>query len=323
VDFRVTEDQKTLQEGFRSFCEARVPGEALAELEAAGGLDRKLWRELAEMGVFQLRRPEAEGGLGLGMSEAVLIFQELGRRVVPGPLVWSHLAAGRIPGAESGETVVGGLDRIRSSSEPLLVEQLDRIDQLLVLRPEGVVRIDARSIQGRPVGESTDPLTPVHHVEELPEGERLGGVELAERLRLEGAALCCGQLLGIAESCLELACDYAKRREQFGRPVGSFQALKHMMADMFVRQEEARAAAYAAGATLDDPAVGDPARAVSIARLVCERAAHRNARACIQIHGGMGFTWEMLPHYYLKRCWVIETCFGTADEHAECVAAAL
>ena len=86
---------------------------------------------------------------------------------------------------------------------------------------------------------------------------------------------------------------------------------------MFVRQELARAAAYAAGATLDHPEVGDPARAVSSAKLVAGDAALANARACIQVHGGMGYTWEMPCHYYLKRTWVLASLFGSGEEHCE------
>jgi alkylation response protein AidB-like acyl-CoA dehydrogenase len=86
---------------------------------------------------------------------------------------------------------------------------------------------------------------------------------------------------------------------------------------MFVRQEVARAAVYAAGATLDDPGVGDLDRAVSGAKLVAGEAALRNARTCIQVYGGMGYTWEMPPHYYLKRAWVLANVFGTGDEHEE------
>ena len=96
--------------------------------------------------------------------------------------------------------------------------------------------------------------------------------------------------------------------------------MKHILADMFVRQEVARAAAYAAGATIDDPLVGDVARAVSSAKITCGEAAMKNSRACIQVHGGMGFTWEVPAHFYLKRTWVFESVFGTIDEHAESVA---
>lgn len=320
MDFRVTEDQEALREGVRSFCAGRVSFEALAALEKTGAFDASLWRELAELGVFSLRLPEAGGGVGLGSADAVLVFAELGKRLVPGPLVWSHLAAGLVPGAAAGETVVGGLDLAHAGSEPLLVEHLPALDALLALRSTGVYRIDPKELASEPVGIPTDPLTPVHHVASLPEGERLGGPEEVARLRREGAVLAAALELGIAEETLTLAVAYAKEREQFGRPIGSFQALKHMMADMFVRQEKARAAVYAAGATLDDPEVGDVVRAVATAKLCADEAAERNARACIQIHGGMGFTWEMPPHYYLKRAWVLERVFGGAEEHAEAVA---
>jgi alkylation response protein AidB-like acyl-CoA dehydrogenase len=130
------------------------------------------------------------------------------------------------------------------------------------------------------------------------------------------AALC----IGIAEMTTELAVEYAKKREQFDRPIASFQAIKHFAADMHVRHEVARAAVYAAGATFDDPSVGDVARAVASARVVAAEAAMKNARMCIQIYGGMGYTWEMPPHYYLKRAFVLEHAFTAADEACETIA---
>jgi alkylation response protein AidB-like acyl-CoA dehydrogenase len=320
VDFRLDEDQRALQQGVRSFCEGRLPVEALQELANRGGFDPALWKELAELGVFSLRRPESEGGVGLGSADAVVVFAELGRSLAPGPLAWTHLAAGLVPGAGSGEAVVGGLDRLRPSSEPVLVESLEHLDALLVLAPEGVERLDPRRLEARPVATPLDPLTPLHHVANLPRGELLAGPEVAARLQREGAALVAAQLLGIAERTTELAVDYAKKREQFGRPIGGFQAVKHLCADMFVRQEVARAAAYAAGATLDDPGVGDLERAVSSAKIIAAEAAIRNARSCIQVYGGMGFTWEMPPHYYWKRAWVLANVFGSAEEHEERVA---
>jgi alkylation response protein AidB-like acyl-CoA dehydrogenase len=320
MDFRLSEDQRALQQGVRSFCDGRLPVDALHDLATKGGFDAALWRELAELGVFSLRLPESEGGVGLGSADAVVVFAELGRRLAPGPLAWTHLAAGLVRGAAAGDAVVGGLDRTVPSSEPVLVEHLERLDALLVLEPEGAFRLDPRALRGEPVATPFDPLTPLHRVAALPGGERIGGPEDAARLRREGAVLVSAQLLGIAEITTELAVDYAKRREQFGRPIAGFQALKHLCADMFVRQEAARAAVYAAGATLDDPAVGDLARAVSAAKIMATDAALRNARACIQIYGGMGYTWEMPPHYYLKRAWVLANVFGTAEEHEERVA---
>jgi len=318
MDFRLTEDQQALQAGIRSFCDDRYAFERMAELEKAP-LERERWRELAEMGVFSLRLPESEGGVGLGWAETVLVFAELGRRVVPGPLLWSHLCAGLVPGAAAGETVVGGLDHTRASSDPVVVEYADGLDALIVLARDGVHRIDARKLAGRPIGVPLDPLTPLTHVPELPAGERIGGPDRVDRLRLEAACLVSALCLGIAEMTTELAVEYAKKREQFDRPIASFQAIKHFAADMYVRQEMARAVVYAAGATLDDPSVGDVARAVASARVVAGEAAMKNARMCIQIHGGMGYTWELPPHFYLKRVFVLENAFGTGDEHSETV----
>lgn len=320
MDFQPTEDQKALRDGIRSFCEGQVPNERFPDLEKSQGFDRALWSELAEMGVFALRLPEEKGGVGLGYSDAVLVFEELGRRLVPGPLVWSHLAAGIIDGAASGETVVGGLDLCGSHATPIVVEHLDSLDVLLVIRPEGIERLDPRRLIASKAEVPLDPLTPVHHIDSLPKGEPIGDARAAAHMRLEGAAIVSGQQLGLAEGALDLANEYAKNREQFGRPIGGFQAVKHILAEMFVRQEAARAGAYNAGATLDTPEVANVERAVSAAKLTAGEGAIRNARSCIQVHGGMGFTWEVIAHYYLKRAWVLENVFGTQDEHAERIA---
>jgi len=320
MDFRVTEDQQALQQGIRSFCEGRVSIEQLREIEQAGGFDRKLWGELAEMGVFGLRLPEEQGGVGLGYADAILVFEELGKALVPGPIVWSQLSAGLVDGAADGSAVVGGLDLTDGSGAPYMVEHLEHLDALLVLRRDGIEQLDPKTLKALKVGVPTDPLTPMHAVDELPGGERIGGADAAARMRLEGAALVAGQLLGIAETTVALAVAYSKQREQFNRPIGSFQALKHIMADAFVRQEAARAVVYAAAATLDDPVVGDVERAVGAAKLVAGEAAMKNSRACIQVHGGMGYTWEIPAHYYLKRTWVLGSIFGGVDDHADEVA---
>jgi len=319
MDFRLDEDQQALRAGIRDFCDGRVGVDQLRELEGERAVDPALWRELAEMGVFSLRQPESRGGVGLATADAVIVFAELGRRLVPGPLVWTHLAAALVPGAADGEAVVGGIDAAEGAP-PWLAEHFDRLDALLVLRPDAVEVVDPKRVAAKPTGAPLDPHTPLHLLEALPRGERVGDADASRQLRLEGAALVAAQLLGIAEATTELATEYAKRREQFGRPIGSFQALKHLLADMFVRQEIARAAVYAAGATLDDPLVGDVALAVASAKVVAGEAALKNARACIQIHGGMGYTWEIPAHYYLKRAWACENLFGSVDEHADRVA---
>jgi alkylation response protein AidB-like acyl-CoA dehydrogenase len=319
LDFQLTEDQEALRDGIRSFCDGRVPTDSLRELEKQG-FDRTLWGELAEMGVFSLRQSEDAGGVGLGSADAVLVFAELGRRLVPGPLVWTHLAADLVDGAGAGDTVVGGVELMRSGSDPVLIEHFEHLDALLVARPEGLYRVDPKTLSATSIGTPLDPLTPLHEVASLPEGERVGDADALVKLRREGAALAAGLLLGIAEMTQELATEYARKREQFDRPIGSFQAIKHILADCFTRQEIARAAVYAAGATLDQPEVGNVDRAVASAKLMAADVAMKNARACIQVHGGMGYTWEIPAHYYLKRTWVLENGFGSVEEHAERIA---
>ena len=320
MEFQFTEDQVALQEGIRTFCEGRFPFDAIPELEKEP-FNREIWSELAEMGVFALRLPEEEGGLGLGLADAAIVFTELGRRVVPGPVIWGHVLAGRVDGVATGDVIVGGLDHtLGQSPGPAMVEYGAQLDALVLLQPDGVYRIDASRLEGSPVEEPLDPLTPILAVPDLPAGEKIADRDAAARIRLEATALTSAFFLGIAESTQEYAVEYAKGREQFDRPIAGFQAIKHFAADMYVKQEAARAAVYAAGCTVDDPEIGDPVRAVASARVVAGEAAMHNSRKCVQIYGGMGFTWEMPPHYYLKRTWVLENAFGSGEDAALVVA---
>jgi alkylation response protein AidB-like acyl-CoA dehydrogenase len=320
MDFTLSSDQEALQEAVRKLCEGRFPMERVRALADVGGVDRALWRELADAGVFSLRLAEADGGADLGTAEAVLVFEELGRALVPGPLVWTHLAAGVIAGAAEGERVVGGLQRWE---EPLLVEHLDAIDVLLAVDDDGLWEADRSRLSARSVSWPLDPLTPVHVAGGLLRGQRRGVPGDAVRWRLEGAVLTAAFQLGMAAVLTEMSVAYAKERQQFDRPIGSFQAIKHLLADMFVRTEVARSAVYAAAVNLDQPALGPPARAVAGAKLLAGEAATVNAKTATQVHGGMGFTWEVDVHLYLKRSWVLDTAFGTAEAHADTVASLL
>jgi len=317
MDFTLSSDQEALQEAVRKLCEGRFPIGRVRAMADVGGVDRTLWRELADAGVFSLRLSEDEGGAGLGMAEAALVFEELGRALVPGPLVWTHLAAGLIRGAAEGDTVVGGLQR---QDEPFLVEHPDVIDVLVAVDDDGLWEVDRSRLSARPVSWPLDPLTPVHVAGGLLRGERRGVPGDAARWRMEGAVLTGAFLLGMAGALTEMSVAYAKERQQFDKAIGSFQAIKHLLADMFVRTEVARAAVYAAAVHLDEPALGPPARAVSGAKLLAGEAATLNAKTATQVHGGMGFTWEVDVHLYLKRAWVLDVAFGTGDMHADTVA---
>ncbi|MGE7389915.1 acyl-CoA dehydrogenase family protein [Streptomyces sp. NPDC004126] len=292
MDFRLTQDQRDVRAGVRELLAGRYGREALrSSLDRGADVDRVLWRELGEAGFFSLRLPESEGGVGLGLPEAVLVFEEAGRVLLPGPLVATHLAAGVVPGAASGTAVVTAFDL-----DGPLVAHLGGADAVL-----GMPEVPA----GVPV-RSADPLTPLWRAPGvLPAGYRDAGALLTAALQV-----------GSALRTVELAVRYAGEREQFGQPIGGFQAVKHLCSGMLVRAEVARTAVYAAAVT------GDPAE-IAAAKLLADGAAVRGARDCLQVYGGMGFTWEADVHLHLKRAWVRAEQWRTAAGAEELLAEAL
>ncbi len=309
MDFELTPDQVDLQDGVRKLLEGRFPMETVRGLEASDGVDRALWQELADAGVFTLRVPEDAGGVGLGTAESALVFEELGRACVPGPLVASEIGA--------SNEVVGIVER---GAGPVFIEYFGVLDRLLVVSDGEVAEIDPSSVTAERIAHPVDPLTPVWLAQRLPIGDQVGDAALAGNIRANGALLTAALQLGLSEAVLDASVAYAKERQQFGKPIGTFQAVKHLLADMLVRTEVARAAVYAAAVTLDDPSVGDVARAIAAAKITASEAAIKNGKSAIQVHGGMGFTWEVDAHLYLKRAWVLDTAFGTPDAHSEFLA---
>jgi alkylation response protein AidB-like acyl-CoA dehydrogenase len=310
MDFLPSPAQLDLQHGLRELLHRRFPAE---RLRTATGFDPELWRDLADFGALTVLAKESDGGLGLGASEAVLVAEELGRALVPGPVVGTMVAAAHF-GTRAGPVAV-----LETTDPPLLVEHLTSCSQVLLVTDASVSLVDAGQLAATPVERPLDPLTPLHSVGEVP---ALGGGDAAE-LRREATVLTAGLQVGIAARLVDLAVDYAKRRQQFGRSIGSFQAVKHLCADMLVRSELARAAVHTAAVHLDGLADGDTDRAVHGAKLLADEAATLNGRACIQVHGGMGFTWEVEAHLYLKRAWLQATNFGTIDSHADALAVRL
>ncbi|MEU3903031.1 acyl-CoA dehydrogenase family protein [Streptomyces goshikiensis] len=318
MDFQPTRDQRDLRAGVRELLAGRYGRDALrAAVDGGSAVDRGLWRELGAAGFFALRLPEPEGGVGLGLPEAVLVFEEAGRALLPGPLVATHLAAGAVPGAAAGTAVVTAFD-LGERGGPL-VSYLAEADAVL-------------GAAGLPPGEpvrSADPLTPLHRVTG-------GGPADVSAYREAGALLTAALQVGSALRTLELAVRYAGEREQFGQPIGAFQAVKHLCAGMLVRAEVARTAVYAAavmaqGADAADgqdadgeaAAAAEVAGEIAAAKLLADEAAVRNARDCLQVHGGMGFTWEADVHLHLKRAWVRAEQWVTAAEAEEALAAEL
>jgi alkylation response protein AidB-like acyl-CoA dehydrogenase len=327
MDFRVGEAERELAEGIRTMLAGRLPLEAIRAHE---GEERTIsaedWAALGETGVFALTLPEP-AGTGLGLADAAVVFEEMGRALVPGPLVATFLAAAMelVPGAAEGRVLVGS---VASAGPPWLVEHLTSLDTAFFL-PDGGVgggRSVMSTIAGAPTAQRVaaplDPLTPLWQLSELPAGQPVD--HLGERLFRDGVVLTGALQVGHAAETLDLAVAYAKQRHQFGKPIGSFQAVKHICADMLVRAEVARAAVHAAACLADAPdvlaaeaaAAGTTPfawmqRAAAGAKLLADEAAISNARAAIQVHGGMGYTWEVPLHLHLKRSLVLARDFGT------------
>ncbi|HLG92612.1 MAG TPA: acyl-CoA dehydrogenase family protein [Acidimicrobiales bacterium] len=288
-----------------------------------GALDRGLWAALADAGTFCLRLPESEGGAGLGWVEAVVAFEELGRAAVPGPLAATFLAAGLVEGADAGRVAVGACGPL-APGQPGLVEHLEALDHLLVADPSGsLVRLDPARLSARPLPRPLDPLTPVHLVEgPLPSGEELAGPPAGETFWRQGALLCAALQVGLGAAAVEMAVGHAKSRVQFGRVIGSFQAVKHQLAEAWVALEVARSAVWAAAATLDEDGPGQD-RALAGARLVASRAARVATRTCVHVHGGLGYTWELDAHLYLKRAQALDWQFWPPHAAADALEAGL
>jgi alkylation response protein AidB-like acyl-CoA dehydrogenase len=324
MDFVLSDDQAALAELVRAIVAGRFPLERVRRHEGDQRvLDADDWSALGEAGVFSLTVPEPAGGAGLGLADAAVVFEELGRGLVPGPLVASHLAARHLGhhGAARGTVVVGSA----RAGDPFLVEHLDVLGTLVVERPDGISVVDgddlaALAAGAAPVARALDPLTPLSVAGPPPAGRELPqeiGEAWVRDHRILTGALC----VGLAGGACEMAVAYAKSRRQFGQPIGSFQAVKHLCADMLVRTETARAAVQAAAVTVDQPDVGDAARAAAGGALLAAEAALANARTCIQVHGGMGFTWEVPAHLYLMRARVLSSALGAPDRLAAEVAA--
>lgn len=317
MDFHLDDDQRALQTTVSQFCANRWPIEGLAE-RSIEAFDRAAWDEWVALGLPGLLAPEASGGLALGFVEGAIVFEQLGRHLAPGPLLWSTLAALRLPEVATGAAIATGIDA--RLGPPHLIEHLRAADRILVLRADGVEVLEHGALAPSSVEDPFDPLSPTDSLSTIPKGRPIGGARELEELTRIGTLLAASLQLGIAQSSLDVAVAYALEREQFGVPIGSFQALKHIMADMYVRVGLARSATYAAAAVLDDPEVGDLVHGLAGAKLLAGEAAVENAKAAVQILGGMGFTWEMAPHFFLKRALALDYAFGSPRRQALTIA---
>ncbi len=323
------EEEIALVATIGSICEDHF---SIAQLrESEGRLDRDSWRLLGDTGVFSTFVDPAKDGLGLGLSQAILIFEVLGKFLVPGPVIASvaiaDIVGDSFPEIAKGGCIAGVVDE---SDSPIVIENFEDLDLLLRVGPSGIELIEASEIRAIPLRNPFDPYTPVAACSQLPAGRIVGDAKDSELFRLRFGALAGAFLLGIGARTVDLAVEFAKSRYQFSRPIGSFQAIKHLLADAFVRAELSRAQLYFAGASFDDRATEDFAgasfddhevvnceRAVIGARMLCSEAAIANSRTCIQVHGGMGFTWEVDAHLYLKRAVVLSNSLNCGENCLE------
>ena len=309
MNFDLSDDQVALRDGIRALVEGRFPMSRVRE-----GFDRSVHEELAAAGVFSLRAD------GFAWTDAAVVYEELGRGLVPGPLVWCF---GR-------ERVTTGYDAQLAGSA--FIEFLGLVDDVIAVglrihpvEADELVAMLAPADSFHSSGPEEwplDPLTPVWRTDKgVVGGSRLD--ESADELWNSGALLTAAYCVGMADRLTEMSVAYAMERQQFDRPIGSFQAVKHICADMAVRAELARASVHTAACVMDDGTTGPLARAVAGAKLMAGEAAILNGRSATQVYGGMGFTWEVDVHLYLKRAWILETQFGGGDHHADALAATM
>ncbi len=324
MDFSLSPHQRDLQAQARAFLDARFPLGRVAELaDSELGWDPGSWQELADLGWLGISAPESLGGTGLGFLEEAMVLEELGRCLYPGPfLATVALALPALDDARRAE-VVSGQRRWSATLGPgdSTVPDLDRVDQVVALEDGQLLAMEA---QGSRL-ESVDPTRPLGRLR-ASAGEPLhtgaAATRIAQQMRLRLWAGLAMEAVGGAQRVLELGLAHARDRQQFGRPIGSYQAVSHRLADSYVELELARSLAYWASWCLS---VGheDGAVAASAAKAAAAEAYVGTCERTIQVLGGMGFTWESPLHRYYKRALWIEAFAGRPRQHRARVAAHL
>lgn len=349
-----TDVEDDLRASVKDLLTARAkPADVIARTETDQPYDLDLWRRLADLGVASLHVPEDLGGQGASTREVAVVMEELGRACAPVPFLGSAVLAttallGCKPSDEvrallaalgSGEkvaTLAISLATAPGSTVPDAVRSgsglSGRVRSVADALPSDVLLVPAQGANGLelyavPVAQQGAQVTPVTSLDltrpiaditlDGATGTLLAGPESAESA-VDGAlwtaaGLLASEQLGVAEWCLATTVAYLKDRHQFGRPVGSFQALKHRLADLWGDLVLARAAARNAA---DDPGQ----LSASVAQSLCSTVAVHAAEECVQLHGGIGMTWEHPAHLYLKRAKADSIALGTAGRHRQLLA---
>jgi alkylation response protein AidB-like acyl-CoA dehydrogenase len=332
--FAFSDDQLLLASTVRAFLAKECTAETVRALWATeSGQDASLWGKLAALGVLGALVPDAHGGMGLDERDLVLLLEEAGRAALPLPLVsTAAVAAPLLRDADDSARAVPWLQRIAAGGAVVaighpanpFVADADVADLLLLAHAGALhaVERDAASVLRQP---ANDPARRLFSVTWQPRPATCiasgdSAAELLDAALDRGALACAAQALGVADRLLEIAVAYALQREQFGRPIGSFQALQHALADVKVRLEYARPVVYKAAHSV---AIGAATRATdaSHAKLAAVGAAQKAARTALQVHGAIGYTWEQDLHIWMRRAWSLDRDFGDAPFHEERVAA--
>ncbi|WP_328666417.1 acyl-CoA/acyl-ACP dehydrogenase [Streptomyces sp. NBC_00322] len=347
TDLLYSEAEDDLRAAVRSLLTDRNDtASVLARAEAGAPYDPGLWKALAgDMGAAGLLVPEKLGGQGASHREAAVVLEELGRAVAPAPYLTSSVIATEtllgldVDSAEVAEligelaagrkTAVLAVPLSASPHGPLPagastitgIADAAVADLLLVLKSDGLYAVETASV----TVEALTPLDLTRPLFAVTIGDTAGGTRIADaataeravrRGLLAGAGLLASEQLGLAEWCLEETVRHTRERHQFNRPIGSFQALKHRMAQLWLEVVSARAAARNAADALatDSP---EATLAVAVAQAYSSRVAVHAAEECVQLHAGIGMTWEHPAHLYLKRAKSDEIALGTPGRHKE------
>ncbi len=334
--FAFSDDQRTFQESVRGFLEKECPASfvrGLAETET--GRSPELWAKLGEIGLLGVLVPETHGGLGLSEVDLVLLLEETGRVALPGPVVESALVGSALL-AECGAAELGERWLARAAAgqailtvghaiHPVVADA--HVADLLLLQSGDELHALPRASVTLEAQPCHDPARRLFTVGWTPSAAtRLERGERAHRLLAaaldRGALGVSAQLVGIAQRLVEQAVDYAEQREQFGRKIGSFQAIKHMLASVQVRIEFARPVVYRAADSVAR-AVASRAVDVSQAKAAAADAALLAAKTALQVHGAIGYTWEVDLHLWMKRAWALEPAWGSRLWHRARIAHAI
>lgn len=320
MDFNYSLDELDLRDGAREYLRGSCTPEVLRKLVENESADLGSWCELVEMGLVGFLVPESAGGLGMSDTGFVLLAEEAGYVAMPEPLIdVAGVAAPLLAGldVDLAAQVAGGEARV-VTAHPLnpYVNQLKPSDRILMFTDNAAGLIHAEDAGAEDVA-GIDPLRRLSKVcvsdaTTLATGAEVG--VLAKRAALRGALFTAAELLGLTAAMIDMSKNYAVERKQFGVAIGTFQAVKHHLSTAFTKLEFARPVVYRAAATLNDDN-GRAALHVAHAKIAAGDAAISAAEVAIQVHGGIGYTFEADLHLFMKRVWALTGIWGDRNYH--------